>query len=302
MAVKESFMVFTGMDKNEYSLTPNFDEGIIIKEIHIPNSVNDYLLVYIGKTLVGYYNIGKDPIGNNLFAPAESLTEANVYNYLLARGIFRPYLVAEGETIVFKTENGTNFDLLLVYETHDAGDINPGEPGGSKSEEYDLVNYVYPATVESESVVDTALTPTEFPAFPAAENVPAGREIYIHGIIGNPAVGVDDHTAIAHGTRTQAIKFTYNRKVLFDENKIGIPFYATKTPSENKQYGVYLSPISPCSNKDKREVFLFPEPLVFTEGEELELKIILDQFKGSTIELSSGDLVLGLIETVKIGR
>jgi len=152
-----------------------------------------------------------------------------------------------------------------------------------------------------ESVIDSALTPSEFPAFPAGEAVPAGKEIHVHGIIGIPVVACDTYPSPSEVTRTKAIKFIYNRKVLFDEEKVGIPFYATSSPSAVKEYGVYLSPISPCSSKDKREVFLFPAPLVFTEGEELDVRIVLEQVTGSTLQIASSDLVIGLIETVKSG-
>ena len=301
MALKEPYMVFHGTGKNEYSLTPNFAEGIVIKEIHIPSTVDDYLLVYIGKTLMGYFSIGADPIGNNLFTNEESSMEANIYNYLVKREIFRPYKVAEGETIIFRTQNGSNFDILVVYETYDSADVDPSTPGGSKSGEYDFVHYIYPSSVDIESVIDSTLTPSEFPAFPAAQSVPAGKEILVHGIIGIPAAACDTYPDPNHITRTKAIKFIYNRKVLFDEEKVGIPFYGTSSPSSVKEYGVYLSQISPCSSKDKREVFLFPSPLVFAEGEELDVRIVLEQLAGSSIQLSSSDLVIALIETVKSG-
>jgi len=301
MALKEGYMVFHGTGKNEYSLTPNFAEGIVIKEIHVPSAVDDYLLVYIGKTLMGYFSIGADPIGNNLFTNEESSMEANIYNYLVKREIFRPYKVAEGETIIFRTQNGSNFDILVVYETYDSADVDPTTPGGSKSGEYDFVHYIYPSSVDIESVVDSTLTPSEFPAFPAAQSVPAGKEIHVHGIIGIPATACDVHPSPSHVTRTKAIKFIYNRKVLFDEEKIGIPFYGTSSPSDTKDYGVYLSQISPCSSRDKREVFLFPSPLVFAEGEELDVRIVLEQVTGSVIQLAPSDLVIALIETVKAG-
>jgi|GEM_PF-5407460 len=301
MALKEGYMVFHGTGKNEYSLTPNFAEGIVIKEIHIPSSVNDYLLVYIGKTLMGYYSIGADPIGNNLFTNEESSMEANVYNYLVKREVFRPYKVAEGETIIFRTQNGSNFDILVVYETYDSADVDPSTAGGSKSGEYDFVHYIYPSSVDIESVIDSTLTPSEFPAFPAGQSVPAGKEIHVHGIIGIPVTACDTYPSPTEITRTKAIKFIYNRKVLFDEEKIGIPFYGTSSPSSAKEYGVYLSQVSPCSSKDKREVFLFPSPLVFAEGEELDVRIVLEQVAGSTIQLNSSDLVIALIETVKAG-
>jgi len=299
MAVREPFMVKYGLNSSQYTLTPNFGEGIVIKELYVNASAADYLLIYIGKTLVGYWNIGTSPIGNNLFRNPESATEDNLYNYLVRKGIMRPYRVAEGETITFETENGNNFDLLVIYETHDAADINPSEPGGSKAEEYDLIHYVYPSTVATESTIDTAKTPSEFPAFPAGETVPAGTEIIIHGLIGLPAYAADDVSAPTQETRTKAIKFTYNRKVLFDENKVGIPFYGATSASSTPYFSAVLTPISPVSDQSKREPFLFPEPLVFGEGEELEIKIVLEQLTGSTIQLTSSNLVIGLIETVR---
>lgn len=295
-------MVYYGSGTNQYSITPNFGEGIVIKEIEVPAAVSDYLMIYIGKTLVGFYSVGANPIGNNLFAVAESVSESNLYSYLVKSGVFRPYRVAEGETITFKTKNGTPFELFVVYETYEAGDIRPDEPNGSKSEEYDFVNYVTVSAVDLESIVDATLSPTEFPSFPAGADVPAGREILIHGIVGIPVYAADAASNPTNVTRTKAIKFTYNRKVLFDEAKVGIPFLGVGSASATKYYGAYLTPISPCSDKDRREVFLFPEPLVFAEGEELEMKIVLEQIQGEDLQLTAGDLVLGLIETVKVGR
>ncbi len=299
MAVREPLMVYHGTGSSEYQITPNFNEGIVIKEIYVPESVNDWLLLYIGKTLVGFYSLGGCVLGNNLFVNAESRTEQNLYNYLVHAGIFRPYLVAEGETITFRTANGSQFEILVIYETLDAADIDPAHPGGSKSEEYDFIHYIKPSNVDVEATLDMSITPSEFPAFPANASVPAGKQIVVYGVIGIPTFGQDDAANPAHKTRTKAIKFIYNRKVLFDEQKIGLTFEGVSTGSATKVYSAYLTPVSACSHIDKREPFLFPQPLIFDEGETLEVKIVLEQLAGSTIQLTPDDLVIGLIETVR---
>lgn len=319
MALKEPFMVFYGENQSEYTLSPGYNEGIIIKKIYVPRPVNDFLVIHIQKTMVGFWSLGAVTPGNNLYlygrapypyytAPYETgpmlgglpMCEENVYNYFVEKGLFRPYRVAEGETIIFRTLNGASFDLILVYEVYDADDVDPSEPNGSKSDEYDFVNYVYPSDINiGENVIDSTWNPSEFPSFPVGERVPAEYQIVIWGIAGLPVYYRAGSTLYF---RTNTIKFIRNRKVLFDEQKKGIPFYGAPEGvwigEEFRTIGCYNTVVRGHSHIDQHHALVLPQPLTCEPGEELEMRLVCDgNYEESWRYLEY--YTIALLETVK---
>ncbi|GAI66955.1 unnamed protein product, partial [marine sediment metagenome] len=76
-------------------------------------------------------------------------------------------------------------------------------------------------TASGDMLLDTSITPAEFPDFPAGRAVPAKMKVKLHGIHGCP---VADHTDAANGFHTTFLKLIKEREVLFDEDRLGIPF------------------------------------------------------------------------------
>ena len=319
MALKEPFMVFHGLGSNEYTLSPGYNEGIVIKKIYVPRPVDDFLVIYIQKTLAGFWSLGAVNPGNNLYYPGKQSWNAfvdpvqefpaflggeacdeNVYNYFVELGLFRPYRVAEGETITFRTLNKTNFELIVQYEVYDSADVDPAEPNGSKSDEYDFVNYIAVSYPEpGDKVFDMTWDPSEFPAFPVGERVPADYQITIWGIVGIPVLYLGGTSS---NLRTTAVKIVRNRKVLFDEAKKGIPFYGapegTYIGVEDCYLTVTSSLIRGHSQIDQHHALILPQPIVAEPGEELEFRLVLE----GNYSLSSQYqkfFTIGLLETVK---
>jgi len=319
MALKEPFMVYHGLGSHEYTLSPGYNEGIVIKKIYVPQPVDDFLVIFIQKTLAGFWSLGAVNPGNNLYYPGRQswhsykepsqefpvflggeACDENVYNYFVEMGLFRPYRVAEGETITFRTLYNTPFELILQYEVYDSADVDPAEPNGSKSDEYDFVNYIAVSFVEpGDKTFDKTWNPSEFPAFPVGERVPADYQITIWGIVGIPVF----YTAGADlNLRTSAVKIVRNRKVLFDEEKKGIPFYGAPEGVYIGEQRCYLTVTSSLirghSQIDQHHALILPQPIVAEPGEELEFRLVLEgnYSLGTRYEKY---FTIGLLETVK---
>lgn len=319
MALQEPLMIYYERNQNQHVLTPPYGMGMVIKKIYVPRGKNAFLKITIQKTLVGWWSVGRYGIGNNLYLPgricpehmvtwsenAECLVggyitcEENMYNYFVEKGLFRPYRVAQGESIIFELDDKTSFDLIVVYELYDADDVDPTEPNGSRSTEFDFVNYVaISQAVTGEHLVTVTLNPVEFPAFPVGERVPAEYEITIWGIAGLPQVEVATSNTMA---RTRYIKFLRGRTVLFSEQKMGIPFEAT-FPSYPEANNLYFQKtytiVNGHNNLDPHPAYVFPQPLTFEPGEEFQMFMAVE--KTGPYQISgSWFFPVALLETVK---
>ena len=233
---------------------------------------------------------------NNM--PTETLLR-----YMIRKGWMQGYPVAEGQTFRVKpfTSGKKLNNVIIVYEKYDAGDIKKDMPNGSEASEYIFVNYGQPSSALTSSgdyEINTVKTSAEFPDFPIGDAVPSKHEIEILAVLGSESLdydGSDDYTY------TKYLKFFKGRKVLFDDDRNGLPFYQY-VPSDavvGTIFGEGFSVVGNYSARDRREPFLPPTPLLFKAGDELKVYITAGQATNAG-SIGAGYAEIAFIERVKI--
>lgn len=231
--------------------------------------------------------------------------QKTLLGWLADKGIFTGFPVAEGETFIIDgivTDVGWEDCVKIVfYEIYDAGDQKSEDPNGSKSNEYLLVNYGDSGgniQATADNLHDTPNNPAEFPAFPFGKVVPAAHEIDILGVLASEfAPGDNDGTDYS---RTKYLKMVKDRQVLFDEDRNGLPFWIpwTDEAGDIHVFAEGVSLFGNYSSTDKRPPLWFPEPLVMSEGDELNIYTVLD-VGGTGQAITPEQQEIALIERVR---
>jgi len=233
---------------------------------------------------------------NNM--PTETLLR-----YMIKQGWMVGYPVAEGQTFRVKpfTSGKKLNNVIIIYEKYDAEDIKKDMPNGSEATEYVFVNYGQPSSSlisSGDYEINTVKTSAEFPDFPIGDAVPSKHEIEILGVLGSESL---DYDGANDYTYTKYLKFYKGRKVLFDDDRNGLPFYQY-VPSDiagGTIFGEGFSVVGNYSAKDRREPFLPPKPLVFKAGDELKVYITAEQATNAG-EILASYAEIAFIERVKI--
>lgn len=287
MALKEPFMVKTshaGSHTGTYDLTADTGESILVKGLGVgANTVTEFVEAFIGRLSVGYFRTGLINTDNHLEENVSALWFKNLHDYLVEKGIFKGYPVAEGETFsLADVTKGATLFTRIVYELYDAGDITKDMPNGSESTEFSFLNYgtnTIDIQMETYGDINFPLNPKEYPNFPFGAAVPAGKEIDIHGLLLKTWGGRIDHSA----AEMRFLKLSKGREVLFDIDRNGI--YVT----QGLDYFTFHT------RQARHPINLFPEPITFKEGEELKIELSA----GDNALILAKDVILGLVETVR---
>ena len=276
-----SLMVANVIGKQSLSLTPPVGQSFLIKNIYLDQVSGTFLTVTTGKTTVGYFRVGGS-IYNMLSWPASGSNKSNILQILSDRKLFAGYPVAEGETITFDLGSGNSANITVVYEIADAGTYKSTDLNGSMSGNYQYFAIGEPSKVQTNisALIDTPMTPEEFPKFPFASAVPAKTKITIYAQIANPFA-----SWTASGTDEQAsryIKYVKDRTVLFDLDRNGLPNLGiigntTTTGSSTTGDGLIIDGLT----NPTEHIYLFPKPLEYTAGEELDIYYTSEIIKGS---------------------
>lgn len=285
MALKEPFMVKTNMPTATASLSleAKTGESLLVKGLRFgARHSKGFAECLIDRLSVGFWYIG-DIAANHLEQASLAALKLSVFQSLIDRGLFPGYPIAEGETFqVLPHTAGPDILGSIVYEVHDAGDMTPDMPNGSQSKEYLFLNYGTNAAaiaVDATGTLGKTRNPSEYPAFPFGEVVPARTEIDILGILlmawktATPA----DHPNYLY------LKLLKERKVLFDEDRNGL--IVTE--------GLGMLTWGPCRQTNV-DIELFPEPLHFGPGEEL-----LVQMTAGDTQIEIDDILLATIQRVR---
>ena len=296
MAVKERFMVKTVEGDDDLELQAKSGESILIKDVRIYNPASNYATLRVEKTTVGYFRVG-GTLGSHLgFSPSDS-DKKTILGYLAEKGIFGGIPVAEGETFTISGVAQSGAIQQVVYEIYDAGDITNTMENGSQAGDYFFINYGRPSAVnDGDNVYTSTQNPAEFPDFPFGEVVPSGHVISLIGILGSD-FGKTSGSG-ANKQITKYLKFVKGREVLFDEDRQGIPMIGSAPDSDGSNIGEGYSLIGNYSDIDRREPFMFPEPLEFIAGEELNVYLTTDVLTGSA-NMSTDEAEIGLILRVR---
>lgn len=251
------------------ALTAKVGESLLIKQLRFGALASGgFAEILVDRLSVGFFYIG-GLNENHLEQCSEAGVMPNVFERLIQLGVFNGYPVAEGETFeVRPAVAGATVVGAIVYEVHDAEDITSEMDCGSKAKSFMFLNYgtnTAQIVANTYGPLDKTRNPSEYPAFPFGEVVPAGHEIDVMGILLKDWGGYVDDTA--NGMRY--LRLTKDRKVLWNDDRRGI--YSTQ--------GMSYFTWGPC-RQTNTDIKLFPEPITFAAGDEL------------TVELSAGGVAI----------
>jgi hypothetical protein len=284
MALKEAYMMkenFTAATAS-LSIEAKVGESLLIKQLLVGAlHSGGFCECFIDRLSVGFWYIG-DVNANHLEQCGVTDVLPNLFERLQQLGIFAGYPVAEGETFEIKPAvAGATIIGAIVYEIHEAGDMAPEMPGGSKSDEYMIINYgTNTAQIDAGAYgdLDKSRNPSEYPAFPFNEVVPAGHEIDIHGVLLKTWGGNVDNTA----NTMRYLKMIRDRKVLFNEDRRGI--YVTQG----------MGPLTWGSIRQTNcDIKLFPEALKFGPGDELNISL------SAAVNVTALDVLMATVQTIR---
>jgi len=278
------------------SLQADSGESFLIKGIYVaPESDNDYLVLKVDRKTVGCYRIyGK--AGNHLDVIKEDKIQRNLMEFLFRSGIDVSIPVAQGQKFTVSAD-GTTPTVVNVYDMYDAGDIRADMPNGTASKEYTFMQYMASsgtANSDEDLLLDTSLSPSEFPDFPCGKSVPANHKIDILGLVGCP---VGNGISASDKLYSSYVKMIKDREVLFDEDRNGIPFFWAHGIFGGTNYYSDFSLIGPCVNVDMNSTggslgdpLLFNPALSFVSGEELLMYVSFIQAKARSVTGTDIDL------------
>lgn len=232
----------------------------------------------------------------NLSKPGH-IEQKTILQLLTELDLFAGYPVASGEKFVISGAKQAGAIQIIEYEIWEEADITPEMENGSKSTTYLYLNYGRSAAainVATDVVLNTANNPAEFPDFPYAASVPAGRNIELHGILASdvkPLAATD-----AAYTVTKFLKFMQDKVFLFDQDRQGLLYYAPllEAPGDIDIIAEGYSLGGNFSDVDLRFPFMFIPPVIFPQGQELILAWRCDKLGGGS-EISTALQEVSLI-------
>jgi len=282
------------------SLEADTGESFLVKAVFnaLPLTKTDtYLTLKIDNVTVGYYRcVGKS--GNHLGGASSSTVGRNLMQFLVDRGLPFSLPVAEGQKLNISRAAGTG-KIVILYDLYDAGDIRADMPCGTASKNYGFLQYLRETDILTDAgdmILDTSLTPAEFPDFPAGKAVPAKMKIKLHGIAGCPAgywVSND------HGMYTTYLKLVREREVLFDEDRVGFLFWANDYLAQTHPYELNKSLIGSGAEFGNstgffanKQPLMFDPAIVFESGEELLVYLTWAKKGSGTMTANLTDVAL----------
>jgi hypothetical protein len=259
------------------SLTVTSGKSILIRRVECIPSTNDtYLVLSVDRVTTAAYRVA-GRAGNQLGCLLSAYHYFNIMDFLTKKGHNVNIPVAEGQTFTVARYAETG-NVIIIYDEYTAGDIKATDPNGSNAMEYTFLQYMSTSvtpTASQDILLDTSLSPAEFPDFPAGAVVPAGHKIDLLGICGMPfSTGAGGPNAWG----TTFIKMIKGREVLFDDDKNGIPFDGQDATATADAYLSNFSLVGPgvtLENDDDAVVLgdplMFDVPFEFAAGSELNV-------------------------------
>lgn len=279
-------------------LEADSNESFLVKGIFVDPSDNDsYLTAKIDNVTAAYYRlVGKS--GNHLGGISASTIGANLMRFLVERGLPFSLPIAEGQKLTLSryAEAGR---IQVLYDRYEGGDITPAMAGGSASKNYGFLQYLRESSVldaSGDMYLDTAITPAEFPDFPAGKAVPAKMRIKLHGIAG---CAVADFASGDNGFYTTYLKLVREREVLCDEDRAGFLFRGNDQTAQTAQYILTKSLINSGAEYAEFNSFwanekpmMFDPPFIFESGEELLVYLAWVKIGTHTMPVNLADIAL----------
>ena len=221
-------------------------ESLLIKRIECVPSTNDtYLTLRVDQTTVGYYRV-KGKAGNHLGSLVSNSIKRNLMDFLSKSGVNVSIPVEEGQTFNVSRYAETG-NVIIIYDRYSAGDILKSLPNGSHGNQYTFIQYAKIGTAPTaagNALIDTSITPNEFPDFPCGKVVPARHVIEMLGIVGSPFVLAE---SADNNFASTFLKLMKEREVLFDTDRNGIPFDGQDATATATVYKSNFSLIGSCT-------------------------------------------------------
>jgi len=264
MAIKQPFMVknnFGGATAS-LSIQAKAGESLRVKGLRFGALTSrGFAQCFIDRVTVGYFYIG-DINANHLEQWSMATLLGNTFKRLIDKGIHSGFPVGEGQTFEVKPAGaGSTLIGAIEYEIGEKDDFKPEMPNGSASKEYVFLNYGTNTDLASAgdwAKVDKSRNPSEYPAFPFGDVVPAKLNIQILGFL---MMTWKDAFGNLNPNYSY-LKLIKDRQTLFDEDRNGI--YVRE--------GMGMLTWGPCRQTNV-DVELFPEPLSFGPGDELNILV-----------------------------
>jgi len=282
------------------TLIADIGESFLVKAIYVGRCTTDaYLAPKIDNFSVAYWLV-KGKAGNQLGTQRLSYSGYNLMDRLVKKGLPFTLPIAEGQKLTLPALDGIG-TMVVVYDIYDAGDIRSDMPNGTASKTFAFIQYMREGSVLAASgdmLLDTSLTPAEFPDFPAGKSVPPKISIKLHGIHGSPVADAASSGNLFYSTY---LKLVRDREVLLDEDRNGIPFLGDSGATGSASYAKAESIIGQCGELsgelnmyNSRDPYWFDPPLVFTAGEELLVYLTFVKLLEHTMaaNLPAVDLIL----------
>jgi hypothetical protein len=271
----ESNCIKTALNTAGLTLQADTGESFLVKGIYVGTvTTAGYLTIKVDNYTVASYRVaGKR--GNELGGVKKMQFGINLMRYLVDRGLPFAIPVAEGQKLTLPVLDGVGY-MMVNYDRYSAGDIKATMPNGTASKKYGFIQYLDSSgvlTASGDLMLDTSLSPAEFPAFPANEVVPSKMSISILGIEGCPFA---DFASANNGFYTKYLKLIRDRQVLFDEDRNGFLFWGNPATTGANDYSYAVSLIGSVGEQQigdwcykVQPPFMFDPPLKFNSGDEL---------------------------------
>jgi hypothetical protein len=295
----EANCVKSALNTAGLTLQADVGESFLVKAIYVGTvTTAGYLAIKVDNFSVAYYRVaGKR--GNELGGQRMNYFAKNLMKLLVNRGLPFAIPIAEGQKLTLPILDGAG-SMQVIYDRYTAGDIKATDPNGTQSRRQGFIQYMNASAVLAASgdlLLDTSLTPAEYPNFPAGDVVPSKMSILLHGIEGSPFADAVSGSNLFYTTYLKMIR---DRQVLIDEDRNGIIFLGYSAASGAADYGHVQSLIGsigeqPDAVGDMKwdEPLWFTPPLKFVSGE--ELLIYLSIVKVGTHTMPTGLPDIGLI-------
>jgi len=298
--LKQTNCVKHALNTAGLTLEADVGESFLVKCIYVGRCTTDaYLSAKIDNFSVAYWLV-KGKSGNQLGTQRQAYSGYNLMKRLVDKGLPFTLPIAEGQKLTLPALDGVG-TMVVVYDIYDAGDIRSDMPNGTAGKTFSFIQYMRESAVIAASgdlLLDTSITPAEFPDFPAGRAVPPRMTIKLHGIHGMPVADASSGSNLFYSTYLKLIR---EREVLLDEDRNGIPFLGDSAATGAASYAKVESIIGQggelageLNMYNSRDPYWFDPPLVFESGEELLVYITFVKVGTHTMaaNLAAVDLIL----------
>lgn len=297
MAMRERGRQKTVTGTSAITLVADADESYRITNIEVYNPSSSYATITVDRLVVGYWRVGGN-LGNHLQYRDEVGVKVSLLGMLVDKGIFRPIPVPSGLTMTITGVAQAGSITTITYDVYDPQDVKSTEPNGIESREYDLIQYGrYSTTLASgDNLYATQQTDNSFPPFPFGAVVPAKHKFAMRGILATPVH--DGGTSPARTQDTTRLKLVQNRKVLYDEDRLGFPLFSSGVSIVTLSHTAGVASFTGnMSSVDFAKPWMPDPPLMFPAGEELNVYVTTTLTTGNAL-IAAADAEIGIIFNV----